>query len=79
MFQIFNKNQWDEYFEGINSTNINTSIFTDHCFVNCLKYFKTSEDIINYAKDIILDVLPRRDMNKLCTALNMIVNISFVD
>jgi hypothetical protein len=56
MFQIFNKNQLDEFLEEI--TNINSSsIFTDHCFVNCLKYFKASEAIINYAKDIILDVL----------------------
>jgi hypothetical protein len=44
-----------------------------------LKYFKANEDIINYAKDIILDVLPLKDMNKLCTALGIIVNISFVD
>jgi hypothetical protein len=44
-----------------------------------LKYFKASEDIINYAKDIILDVLPLKDMNKICTALGIEVNISFVD
>jgi hypothetical protein len=79
MLQIFNKNQLDEYLEEINSTNINTSIFMDHCFVNFLKYFKASEDIINYAKDIILDILALKDMNKLCIALGIIVNISFVD
>jgi hypothetical protein len=44
-----------------------------------LKYFKANEDIINYAKDIIYDVLPLKDMNKFCTALGIIVNISFVD
>jgi hypothetical protein len=44
-----------------------------------LKYFKASQDIINYAKDIILDVLPLKDMNKLCTSLDIIVNFSFVD
>jgi hypothetical protein len=44
-----------------------------------LKYYKASEDLINYAKDIILDVLPLKDMNKLCTTLGIIVNISFVE
>jgi hypothetical protein len=76
MFQIFNKHQLDEYLDEI---NIKNTIFTDHCFVNCLKYFKASEDIINYAKDIILDILPLKDMNKLCIALGIVVNISFVD
>jgi hypothetical protein len=78
MFQIFNKNQLDETFEEINSYT-NTSIFRDHCFVNYLKYYKAYEDIINYAKDIILELLPLKDMHKLCTGLGIIVNISFVD
>jgi hypothetical protein len=73
IFQIFNKNQLEEY-----SRNLSSS-FTDHCFVNCLKYYKASEDIINYAKDIILDVLLLKDMNKLCTVFGIVVNISFVD
>jgi hypothetical protein len=62
MFQIFNKNQLDESLEEINTNT--SSIFTDICFVNCLKYYKGNEDIINYAKDLILDVLSLKDINK---------------
>jgi hypothetical protein len=58
---------------------INTDIFLDHCFVSCLKYYKIKEDIIEYAKDIILNILPVKDLNKLYKPLSIIVNLSFVD
>jgi hypothetical protein len=44
-----------------------------------LKYYKIKDEIIEYVKDIILDILPVKNLNKLCKALNIIINLSYVD
>jgi predicted transcriptional regulator len=44
-----------------------------------LKYYKIKEDIIEYAKNIIIDILPFNDLNKLCKVLNIVINLSYVD
>jgi hypothetical protein len=69
-FQIFSKDQLENCI-----SNTNNDIFLDHCFVNCLKYYKIKDEIIEYAKDIILDVFPIKNLNKLCKALNIVVNL----
>jgi hypothetical protein len=79
MFQIFRKNQLEEYSNNIDTGKILPACFIDHCFINCLKYFKISDDIIYYSKDIILDILSLKDLNKICTILGIIVNVSFVN
>jgi hypothetical protein len=47
---VFSKDQLESYKED--------SIFIDHCFINCMKYYKIDEDTIEFARDIIKDVLP---------------------
>jgi hypothetical protein len=49
-YQIFSKNQLDRYKEDWND------IYTNHCFINCMKYYRIDNDIIEFAKDIIKDV-----------------------
>jgi hypothetical protein len=41
-------------------------IFSDHCFINCMKSYKIDEDIIEFARDIIKDVLPLKYLDKIC-------------
>jgi hypothetical protein len=72
-FQILSKDQLDNNF---NSNTTNSDIFCDHCFVNCLKYYKINNEIIEYVKDIIFDILRIKNLNKLCKALNIIINLS---
>jgi hypothetical protein len=49
-YQIFSKEQLDIYKDD--------EVFTNHCFINCMKYYRLDEDTIEVAKDIIKDVLP---------------------
>jgi hypothetical protein len=44
-YQIFSKDQFEGYKED--------SLFTDHCCINCMKYYGINEDTIEFAKDII--------------------------
>jgi hypothetical protein len=52
---------------------------TDHCFMNCLKYFNIDPDAINFARDIIRDLFPLKHLNKVCSALEIVYNTSYVD
>jgi hypothetical protein len=52
-------------------TNSN-ELSTDHCFVNCLKYFNINHDTIEFAKDIIRGVLPHKHLNKICDNVKII-------
>jgi hypothetical protein len=51
----------------------------DHCFVNCLKYYKINPDTIELTRDIIRDVLPLKHLDKICTALKIMCRVSYVD
>jgi hypothetical protein len=62
-YQIFSKDQLDSYKED--------PIFTDHCFINCMKYYGINEDTIEFAKDIIKDVLPHKYLDKICHELTI--------
>jgi hypothetical protein len=53
-------------------------IFTDHCFINCMKYYWLEEDSIEFAKDIIKDVLPLKYLDKICPELNITFEVAFV-
>jgi hypothetical protein len=59
--------------------NSNEELLTDYCFVNCLKYFNINPDIIEFAKDIIRDIVPLKYLNKICNALGMTSNVRYVD
>jgi hypothetical protein len=54
-------------------------LLTDHCFVNSLKCFNINPDIIEFAKDIIRDVLPLQHLNKICSTFGIIWNVSYGD
>jgi hypothetical protein len=54
-------------------------IFTDHCFINCLKYYRVDKDKIEFAKDIIKDVLPLKYFDRICRELNITCEVAFVD
>jgi hypothetical protein len=49
-YQIFSKNQLDKE-DG-------NDIYTNHCFINCMKYYRLDNDIIEFTKDIRKDILP---------------------
>jgi hypothetical protein len=70
-YQIFSKDQLDIYKED--------NIFTDHCFINSMKFYKLDNDVIEFAKDLIKDVLPLKYLDKICKELNIPCDVSFVD
>jgi hypothetical protein len=51
----------------------------DHCFINCLKYYKIDPDTIEFARDIIRDALPLKHLDKICTALKITCRVSYAD
>jgi hypothetical protein len=57
-YQIFSKDQLDSY-------NLDEK-FTEHWCINCMKYYRIDEDTIEYAKDIIKNVLPLKYLDKIC-------------
>jgi hypothetical protein len=57
----------------------NSDLFLLHCFISCLKYYKIKEDIIEYAKYIILDILLVKDLIWLYKALGRVINLSYGD
>jgi hypothetical protein len=44
-YHIFSKDQLDSYKEDL--------IFTDHFFINCMRFYKIDENTIEFARDII--------------------------
>jgi hypothetical protein len=44
-----------------------------------MKYYRLGEDKIEFAKDIINDVLPLKDLNRICRELNISCELAFVD
>jgi hypothetical protein len=54
-------------------------IFTDHCFIFCRKYYRLNNEIIEFARDIIKDVLSLKYLDKICRELNISCEVSFVD
>jgi hypothetical protein len=52
---------------------------TDHCFINCLRYFEIDSETIEFAKDIIRDILPLKHLNKICIVLSIVCCVSYVD
>jgi hypothetical protein len=44
-----------------------------------MKYYRLDNDIIEFAKDIIKDVLPHKYLDKICRELNISCDVSFVD
>jgi hypothetical protein len=44
-----------------------------------MKYYRLDEDKIEFAKDIIKDVLPVKYLDKICHELNITCEIAFVD
>jgi hypothetical protein len=72
-YQIFSKDQLDSYKEE------NNPIFTDHCFINYMKFYKIDENTIEFARDIIKDVLSLKCLDKICRELNISCEVAFVD
>jgi hypothetical protein len=70
-YQIFSKDQLEIYRSDSN--------LTDHCFINCMKFYKIGNDKIEFAKDIIKDVLPLKYLDKICREVNITLDVSFVD
>jgi hypothetical protein len=70
-YLVFSNDQLDRYKED--------DIYTNHCFINCMNYYRLDEDIIEFAKDIIKDVLPLKYLDKICRELNITCDVSFVD
>jgi hypothetical protein len=70
-YQIFSKYQLDSYKDD--------EVFTGYCFINCMKYYMIDEDIIEFAKDIIKDVLPLKYLDKICQELNISCKEAFED
>jgi hypothetical protein len=52
---------------------------TDHCFVSCLKYYSVEERIIEFASDIIKDLLSLIFLKKIYNALGIISSVSYID
>jgi hypothetical protein len=67
-YQIFS-------FEQLNS---NEEWPIDHCFANWLKYFNIHTDTIDFAKDIIIDLLPFKHLNKISIALEITCYVSYI-
>jgi hypothetical protein len=44
-----------------------------------MKYYRLDEDTIEFAKDIIKDVLPLKYLDKICRELNISCEVAFVD
>jgi hypothetical protein len=59
-YQIFSKDQLKS------STRDSNEVFTDHCFINCMKLNIIDEDTIEFARDNIKDVLPLWYLDKIC-------------
>jgi hypothetical protein len=70
-YQIFSKDQLNSYKED--------PIFIDHCFINCFTYYRLDEDKIEFAKDIIKDILPLKYLDRICRELNISCDVFFVD
>jgi hypothetical protein len=71
IYQIFSKYQLDTYKED--------DIYTNHCFINCMKYYRLDNDIIEFARDIIKDVLPLKYLDRIGRELNISCEVAFVD
>jgi hypothetical protein len=71
-YQIFSKDKLDSFRADENC------IFTDHCFINGMKFYKIDEDTIEFAKEIIKDVLTLKYLDKICRELNISCEIAFV-
>jgi hypothetical protein len=68
---VFSKDQLESYKED--------SIFSDHCFINCMKNYKIDDDIIEFARDIIKYILSLKYLDKICRELTISYEVSFVD
>jgi hypothetical protein len=44
-----------------------------------MNYYRLNNDIIEFARDIIKDVLPLKYRDKICRALNISCEVAFVD
>jgi hypothetical protein len=48
-------------------------------FVNYLKYYCLYLDTIEFARDIIRDILPLKHLNKICNTLGITCSVPYVD
>jgi hypothetical protein len=51
----------------------------DRYFANYLKYFNIDSDTIEFARDVIRNVVPLKHLNKMYSSLGIICSISYVD